>query len=339
MPFDIAILHAALRRIPDYDHVRAEDLIVLTGGGIAHDHVRIGDSGRLLRLPRNSPFGLSPPDNLAYQAACFERAACSGHAPRLHDVLQPSDALPLGGLIVDFITGRPVRLSTDLPAMADCLAAIHGFPVPPPLARPPLVSHDDPIASTVAVIMRQARALEPAGADAEAQALLADELDWAKRFASQSAGESQPVTLVATDTHPGNYVLRADGRAIIVDLEKAVYGAPAIDLAHATLYTSTTWAGGAEAVLDLNQVVGFYRHYLDRLPARLAAIVRPWCLPLRRLTWLRTTTWAAHWTVTRPAYDSTATAEAKARVADFLSARRIIAIRAEWLEHRLDALS
>ncbi|MEQ8371114.1 MAG: phosphotransferase [Alphaproteobacteria bacterium] len=342
---NLPALLAALYRHGGYDDVSLHDLVPLAGTGIAHDHVRIAGTRHLLRLPRLSQFGLTPHDNLIYQAACFERAAASGHAPRLHGVLPPAGDMPMGGLIVDYIDGRPVRLDTDMPAIAECLAALHCLPVPVMAARAPLASHDDPVAATMSVIRRQASDLGDAGVSRQAQAHLTSELAWASRFAETCAGKQQPVTLVATDTHPGNYVMHSDvpqgdvsqgdSQAFIVDLEKALYGAPAIDLAHATLYTSTTWAGGPNAFLSTDQTQQFYRHYMTRLPAGLARAIRPWCLPLRRLTWLRTTTWAASWSVRRAADDPAATPDALAQVADFLSAPRIAAIRSEWLEDRL----
>ena len=53
----------------------------------------------------------------------------------------------------------------------------------------------------------------------------------ARAEARRGAGD-QAITLVLTDTHPGNFLIRPDGQAVIVDLEKALYGSPGIDLAH-----------------------------------------------------------------------------------------------------------
>lgn len=59
--------------------------------GLAHDHVRLGGTGWIARLPKQSQMQLAPAENLAYQAACFERASASGHAPRLYAVLPPEE--------------------------------------------------------------------------------------------------------------------------------------------------------------------------------------------------------------------------------------------------------
>jgi thiamine kinase-like enzyme len=179
--------------------------------------------------------------------------------------------------------------------------------------------------------------------------MIGEEVEWARRFAGESLGKPQPVTLVATDTHPGNYVLRADGRAFIVDLEKALYGAPAIDLAHCTLYTSTTWDVESGVEISPADVAGFYSHYLGAVPADLADRLAPWLMPLRRMTWLRSTTWSAKWRVqsrkerveakhAAPATedwsaenrDAALIAHVEGRTRDYLSAEVVERIRAEW---------
>lgn len=273
-------------------------LAPLTDKGLAHDHVRLVGSGLLLRVPKQSQFGYAAAENLAYQAACFERVATSGHGPRLDGVVAPRPGLPLGALAVEEIVGRPARLPDDLPALADAMAAVHGPPLPPPAGRPPLEDHRDPVAGALAEIRAQAAYLERApDLHPDSACLLRAELAWAEAFAAGSAGRDQPRSLVLTDTHPGNFLLRADGRAVIVDLEKALYGAPGIDLAHATVHTSTTWDIETRAELTVGQVAAFYGRYLEAVGPGRAAALRPWLLPLRRLLALRALTWCLLWSV------------------------------------------
>ena len=349
---DLEALCAALNRaqLPAIlNRVDRADLSILPEKGLAHDHVRIEGIGCLLRVPRQSQFALAAAENLGYQAACFERASQGMHAPRLHGVLPPSRKVPMGALVVDEIVGRVVKLPNDLPALAECLASIHGLQVPPADRRTPLADHRDPIAGTLVFIEDQARYLEDATDDADAIALIKEELRWARYFAHEHADQVQPTTLVASDTHPGNYVIDQTGRAFIVDLEKALYGSPAIDLAHCSLYTSTTWDIAAGYVIAQDDVLAFYRHYLDRIEADLAQAIRPWLMPLRRLTWLRSTTWSAKWRVEsrkdavaeKEAADSTEDwsadnrdarliAHVEERTRDFLSAPTVDRICAEW---------
>lgn len=166
----------------------------------------------MLRVPHQSQFALSAETNLAYQTASFARCAAGGHTPRLHGAIEPSAGVPMGAVIVDHIDGTPASLPQDLPAIAECLASIHRLPVPGPDHRPPLEDHADPVAGTLAFIEDQAPYLEAGCEDANARRMIGEEIAWARDLAD-GADATQPVTLVATDTHPGNYVVRADGRA------------------------------------------------------------------------------------------------------------------------------
>lgn len=259
--------------------------------GLAHLHLRLAGTGRLLRCPKQSQMGLGAEEHLAYEAACFQRAAASGHTPRLHAVLAPRKGLARGALLVDEITGRAALLPDDLPAIAETLAALHRLPLPPLAQRAPLLAPERPLAALAAEIQRQAGHLEAAGLDPRARRVIDAEL---QRLAALAAADEQPpARLIAFDGHPGNYVIRADGRAMLVDLEKARYGPPPLDLAHATLYTSTTWDAECHAVLDLPTLVAFHRHWLENVPDGEAW--QRWLLPLRRAMWLWSVSWCAKW--------------------------------------------
>lgn len=294
-------LTAALTQQQWFPGLQPEALERLPQKGLAHKHFRVHgfdlDGFRpLLRVPKLSQFALSPKNNLIHQAACFTRATASGHSPRLHHVLPPSADLPMGALLVDEISGGPIDSHQHMPAIAECLARIHALPMPAnETARAPLADHHDPVAGTMAFIEDQAQFIEQAVSDLEVRREIMAELAWARRFAAKVAGKKQPRCLVLSDTHLGNYVIDRDGKAWFVDLEKALYGSPAVDLAHASLYTSTTWDIAASGELSGDEVRRFYSHYLGFLPAADAAALRPWLKVMRRLTWLRTTTWSCKW--------------------------------------------
>ena len=350
-PGDDAIreaLAAALAAQPGGPAITADAVRPLPQKGIAHRHYRLaGTAGWLARVPKVSQFSLAAGDNLTYQAACFDRAAASGHTPRLHHLLAPTAGLPMGALVIDFIAGAPLRLAHDMAAVARCLAQVHGLPMPAPAARPPLADHTDPVAGTLAFIEDQARHIDAAVPVPEVRRALAEELAWARRFAGRVAGRAQPRALVLSDTHPGNFLRAGDGKAWFVDLEKALYGAPAVDLAHASLLTSTTWDIAAHGVLDRDAVMAFYGAYLAAVPAERAAALRPWLNDMRRLTWLRTTTWSCKWAATRPAAangnadetagtadaaDRTLRAHIAERLRNFTAPETVARCRAEWLD-------
>jgi len=296
--------------------------------GLAHDHVRMGGTGWIARLPKQSQMQLGAEDNLAYQAACFTRASASGHAPRLSAVLPPSEGLPRGGMVVEEIIGRTARLPEDLPAIMAALAAIHSLPVPE--ARTPLLDPADPLAGLLEEIGAQAAYLRAA---APATRAIVERHIAALRDLADDAPRP-PKRLISFDAHPGNFLITPSGRAVLVDLEKARYSAPPLDLAHATLYTSTTWDVATHAVLTPEEVAGACRHWLACLPEAERAPLAPWIMPMRRAMWLWSMTWCAKWRVLSGA-EAQATQDGEDWAADKSEAALIAHVRGR-VDHYLD---
>ena len=123
---------------------------------------------------------------------------------------------------------------------------------------------------------------------------------------------------------------------MLVDLERICYGSPAIDLAHATLYTSTTWDLEVQGVLTGEEVASFYRHYLADVGPERAKGLRPFLLPARRLTWLRTMMWAvrlrALTTTGQLDLNPVLARHIQARLDDFFRPETVDRVREEWLE-------
>jgi thiamine kinase-like enzyme len=261
--------------------------------GLAHDHVRLVGTGWLARIPKQSQMGLAAADNLAYQAACFERASITGHSPRLGAVLPPSASLPRGALLVEEIVGRPARLPDDLGAVVHALAALHRLPLPAPAQRPPLLDAFDPLRDLLAEIEAQVACADLAGLEEPVRDALDQGLQ--RLRAAVAAPQRPPRQLIAFDAHPGNFVVRPDGQAVLVDLEKCRYSYAGLDLAHATLYTSTTWDVATHAVLTHDQVAEAYRQWADAVGPELAQAARPWLGLLRQAMTLWSLSWCAKW--------------------------------------------
>ncbi|MCU0774195.1 MAG: aminoglycoside phosphotransferase family protein [Ideonella sp.] len=268
-------------------------LCPLPDTGLAHWHVRLGRTGWLARIPKQSQMGWPAAQNLAYQSACFRRAQPSGHTPGWFATLAPRDGLPRGALVVEAVEGRPARLPQDLPAIVDALAALHALPLPG--VRAPLLAPVDPVQAMVDEVLAQSVHRHEAALD---RFVLADLEARLSRLAGLARAIPTPCPhrLIAFDAHPGNFLVRADGRAILVDLEKARYGAAPLDLAHATLYTSTTWDVSSRAVLSPDDVARACQRWLERAGLQAEAM-RPWIVPLREAMWLWSLTWCALWRV------------------------------------------
>ncbi|APX94028.1 hypothetical protein BWR19_14405 [Halomonas sp. 1513] len=270
-------------------------LLPLEDSGLAHWHLRLGDSGGLLRIPKQSQMGLEPLAHLTYEACCFARAEPSGVTPALAKHLPPATSLPRGALVVTAIEGRHATLPNDLTALMRSLAAIHRLPLPDTPGRAPLLAPHDPLAAMHHEVLDQARYLAEAGLEASAERAIRDELD--QFAATLDASERPPQRLITFDAHPGNFLIDGHGRAWMVDLEKARYSYPGFDLAHATLYTSTTWDLNSQAVLDCDTILDAYAAW-EQAMGEAGRAHRAWHLPLRRAMWLWSITWCAKWQVT-----------------------------------------
>ena len=332
----LAGLAYGLSGLDGFGEVSIDDLTPLTTTGLAHDHVRLNGRKLLARVPKQSQMDLDAPSNLVYQAACFTRAAASGHTPRLLATLPPSDALPMGALIVDEIDGPALPLPDHIDALAEALAAIHTLPLPANSDRAPLRNPRNAVAETFMEVMAQSAFIGTADIEYDAEYQIREELMAAGTLVSRT--DTPATALIAFDAHPGNFLLAPDGRAILVDLEKARYGVPAFDLAHATLYTSTTWDVATYAELTPDQVADFYATWLAAVSPPLADSVRPWLLDLRRMMWLWSVTWCAKWRVQSQAaatikhHDGGSTEDWSAELSD----PALVAHVADRVEHYLD---
>lgn len=316
---------------------------VLPATGTAHGHVRLRD-GRLARVAyayENDPTAAA---RLNVQAEAFRWLRPAGRTPLLHEVVEPQPGLPGGALIVDFIEGHAPRLPDELDTLAETLAAIHALPLPP--ASSPIPRQANPFLETLAAVeLNATRFVDRAVADAASRAEIAAELRQMRELASTLGTQPEPLAVALADTHPGNFIVDDRGTAWFVDLEKVHVGSPAIDLAHATLPTSTLWHPDVGTLLTREQVQGFYDDYLALLTRERAEALAPWLQPMRRLTWLRTTLFMARWRVeTRSARDpsnvgqwSDAGLEPRmkqhidARIDQCFDREVIRGIRSEWL--------
>ena len=285
-------LHHAIR---DFTDVPLDALHVMPTSGLAHDHVIINGTDWLLRVPRQSQMRLDAARNLGYQQTCFERMSNSGHTPKCHFSIAPDASVPMGALLVDRIYGNTLTAPNDMTLVAKALAAIHQLPLPAHTGRAPLIDQTDPMRETLEEVLAQAEYLQAAELEADSLSQIQTELNAANDDVSNLP--VAPVALISFDAHPGNFIVDNNQHAWLVDLEKGRYGGAGFDLAHASLYTSTTWDTASYSELTDTQIKAFYQTWLDAMPSDLAESWQPYLLPMRRLMWLWSITWCAKWRV------------------------------------------
>jgi len=273
----------------------AEELQVMPGKGLAHEHITLGDSKLLLRIPKQSQLALNAQDNLHYQATCFARMLPSGHTPACHALLPPSAQLQMGALLVERITGRTPASVDDFQSIAKALASIHRLALPVVAQRPPLYDQQNSLADTLSEVRSQATYLNCGDIGPGSLDMITEQLELASAEADLLQAPSSQ--LISFDAHPGNFLIDSEGRAILVDLEKGRYGGAGFDLAHATLYTSTTWDAEINTELQPSEIENFYSKWLQEMPDESGISIQPYLIPMRRMMWLWSVTWCAKWRV------------------------------------------
>ena len=265
--------------------------------GISHEHIRLIGTGLIARIPWESPLGLLPNQTLDYEVTCFQRSEPSGHTPRLHGILSPSQELRFGALLVDDIIGSPPDLPAALTPIAQALAALHCLNVPSHEARAPLMTpanpQTDPLGELISLIDRRLLTISSKVIPRNSLKIMSDVVTETR--AHYQRCPSFLIRLIGTDTHPGNFLIDNKGKAWFIDLEKVMYGLPVIDLAHATLYTSTMWDRDINKALSHEEITLFYRVWLQNVPEQWREESKVWFDVARRLTWVRTLSWMASW--------------------------------------------
>ena len=273
--------------------VRKTDLSLMVTKGLAHDHWTIDGTDFLLRVPKQSQMGLSASENLYYQKTCFHRMAPSEHTPICYATIPPSSSLPMGALLVQRIYGREAQTKNDFTLIAKALASIHRLPLPPSEVRAPLLSPDNSLVGMLEEVEMQARYLSRANIDPLSLSMILAELELARKEVSALA--TPPVCLISFDAHPGNFIIDSQGKAVLVDLEKGRYGGCGFDLAHASLYTSTSWDVNVRIELSKKSVGTFYDTWSQHVSGQFADAMQPYMAPMRRLMWLWSVAWCAMW--------------------------------------------
>jgi aminoglycoside phosphotransferase (APT) family kinase protein len=255
-------LIAALAAVPELHGIGAADLRPLTGGGLHHDHVLLGDSFWLLRIPRAAQAGMTAEEFLAFQRKCYEAASKSGHAPACLNAIAPQAGLPFGALIVQKLEGRKAEPPRDWNAMAQALAALHSLPekiygAAVPVADRAFASQDFLINALFKEAYGRAKL------DQDSRALIDAELSQINAFLAVQSAKPHAMSLLCGDAHPGNFLIDKNGKAWMVDLEFMTGDMPHIDLADAALSLTANQEAGLRPCRSEKERRKFYKAWLD----------------------------------------------------------------------------
>ena len=93
----------SLQEISDFAELKDCDLEDISSRGLVHDHIKLGNTGWVARIPRGNQLGLSSEDYLNLQKEIYSVMAQSGATPEIFGIIKPNSGLPHGALILSLI--------------------------------------------------------------------------------------------------------------------------------------------------------------------------------------------------------------------------------------------
>ena len=277
--------------------LNAEPLRPLRLRSLSHEHVRVSNFG-VVRMPITLPTDQHWTEWADFQARAYGTLGRAGLSPKFYASIDSCPALPFGGVLVSYAPGRLPRLPRDYPALARFLAKIHALPVPP-RDMCGLAYHSEPLLAVMQEVRDQAKYLSEAPISEGTRKMLEAELTWLDGFAQSGWVRmgAPPFGLTIGRAHSGDFVIKEDGEAVLLDVENLHYGLSILDVGALSIYPATVWDMGVKSDLDEADILDFNRHYLDALPGSFRAHYAPWLAVGRRLATLRLLTWCCLWLV------------------------------------------
>jgi aminoglycoside phosphotransferase (APT) family kinase protein len=272
-------------------HEPAATQFLAAGEYTLNFRVRLDDQDAVLRLVTGSQMGLDPAAQVEYEAHALELLESSGRTPRLLAVEPRPASLPYPYLLIGYLPGRPLDYRSDLTAAAHCAAAIHRLGVP---ARHALQNHGSPFEPVLREV-EQLLSGPPTTSAARRppyEAVLAFADRARARVSTESGALAVDPAVINTDLNTHNFIVH-DGRAWLLDWEKARIGPSTLDLAHFLLPTTTLWRDASATRLTPDEQSAFLDAYLAARPELDRKAYSEAVRATRRLAALRAIAWCA----------------------------------------------
>lgn len=255
-----------------------------------------GEPDLVARLVTGTQMGLPLEEQAPYEHHALELLAPSGVTPRPYHVDPSPEGLPYPLILEEYLPGRPLDYSTDLPAAARCVAIVHALGVP---EGHRLRVHPDPAPA----ILEESRGLaEPylswEGAPRESKQALRGGFRRIEGFLEKGGlFRGDDLVIVNYDLNTHNFVVgEAGGAAKLLDWEKARIAPRTQDLAHFLLPTTTLWRDASATLLSEAQEEEFVGAYLECSAVEDGARFRHQLEAMKTIVSLRAVSWCA-WAV------------------------------------------
>ena len=253
--------------------------------------VRGAKDSYVARLVTGTQIGLPLGEQAVYEYDALRLLAPSGVTPKPRLVDPNSEGLPYPLILEEYLPGHPLDYSTDLTAAARCIAAIHDLGVP---EAHHLQVHPDPAPAILAESRELAEPyLEWDEASEESRAALQKGFRRIEKFLEQDdLFTEDDLAIVNYDLNTHNFVIE-NGRAKLLDWEKARIAPRTQDLAHFLLPTTTLWRDDTATLLSKEQEREFVEEYLKYAPVTDEERFYNQLEAMRTIVSLRAVSWCA----------------------------------------------
>ncbi len=285
----------SLSHMGAFSNLTEKDLSDIDSRGLAHDHVKLGKTGWIARIPRGNQLGMEPADYLNLQKDIYAAMGKSGVTPDILDAIAPNDDFPNGILIVEYIDGRDIQSEADLKAVAKCLGEIHKMPVPDQAGMIEKAAH--PLAGQeflLTEVFDTALASDKIAPETR-DFLQAERKELFNQIETLKEQDDIPMSIIGGDSHLGNYLIDKKGKAWLVDLEFAAYDLGLVDLADASLAITSHLDPHIGVIPSEQTVDSFYETWKDTVGLKMAQKSEALIPLTERIVQLRTLAWLSHW--------------------------------------------
>ena len=246
-------------------------------------------SGQKLVLRVNTGSQMHLEHQIEYEFSALRDLAPSGRTPKALFCDDSREILPYGTLVMEWLSGRPLRYESDLGAAAEILADIHALPVP---AETALIRAKYPAREIYEECLAMAQQyLDWDGAEQEVCRLLEELIREIGRL-PLAAESNAPCCIVNTELNSGNFLINEGAKSYLIDWEKPLLSEAAQDLGHFLVPTATFWK--TDVILTAEEIGDFVRMYLRAVDGRMDTSAIRERLPLFfTVTCLRGISWCA----------------------------------------------
>lgn len=205
--------------------------------------VHQGGRAWVLRLNTGSQFGLTKPEQIAYEYKTLSLLKPAGIAPEPFFLDQSLRLLPFGILGMSYLSGEKLQYQHDCQAAARLMAKCHQLKVPK--RKNHLIHEERPLSLTFERCQRMMQVyLDSDLGKPEVKAYLREIRAWADQARHKETYYQQDPwkSIINTEVNNTNWIInRQMGTIHLVDWEKPLWGDPSQDLSHFRVPTTTLW--------------------------------------------------------------------------------------------------